>query len=85
MIFYQVLAENTTNEGIVGFSNLATILQALGGVIVLYLIFNVVMVIINRKRNKKIDEIFDSVGNMDRNIAKMNTNIEEMKNLLKKK
>lgn len=85
MIFYQVLAENVANEGIVGFSNLATILQALGGVIVLYLIFNVVMVIINRKRNKKIDEIFDSVGNMDRNIAKMNANIEEMKNLLKKK
>lgn len=35
---------------------LITILEALGGFIILYLIFNVVNTIINRKRNKKIDK-----------------------------
>lgn len=38
---------------------LITILQALGGVIILYIVFNVINTIINRKKNKKIDLIVD--------------------------
>lgn len=36
---------------------LVTILQAVGGFIILYIIFNIVNTLINKKRLKQIDEI----------------------------
>ncbi|MBU0894119.1 MAG: hypothetical protein KKF48_01425 [Nanoarchaeota archaeon] len=52
-------------------SVLLTILQALGGVIILYVIFGVISLVINRKKNKQIELI--------------NKNLEEIKVLLYKK
>jgi hypothetical protein len=59
-------------------SLLVTILQAVGGVIIIYIIFNITMTVINRKRNKKIDQIIEDV-------KRMNQNLEEIKSLLRRK
>ena len=52
-------------------SSLNTFLQAIGGIILIYLIFNIISLIMNRKKNKEIKEI--------------NHHLEEIKKLLKKK
>ncbi|MDO8622828.1 MAG: hypothetical protein Q7R52_01155 [archaeon] len=50
---------------------LITIFQAVGIFVILYIIFNIVNIILNRKRNKQIDLLVK--------------NVEEMKKALKKK
>lgn len=45
---------------------LITILQAVGGVIIIYIIFNIVNTIINRKRLKQIDEINDHLKQIEK-------------------
>lgn len=50
---------------------LITIFQAVGGFIILYIIFNIVNTIISRKKNKEIKKISD--------------NLEEIKKLLRRK
>lgn len=52
-------------------SNLVSILQALGVVILLYVIFSIINTMINRKRMKNIEEI--------------NSNLKDIKKLLAKK
>lgn len=52
-------------------SFLTRVLQALGGFIVLYIIFNVINVIINRRKNKRLEKI--------------EKNLEDIKGLLSKK
>jgi|TARA_Y100000310_G_scaffold130751_1_gene129863 hypothetical protein len=69
---------NFPPELIAQVSLLISVLQVLGGVIVFYILFSIVNVIINRKRNKKIYEILIAVNNI-------NMNLEEIKNLLRRK
>ena len=57
---------------------LINFLQALGGVIIIYIIFNIIHAIINRKRNKKLDSLLLGVNNMNRNL-------EEIKRILYRK
>ena len=52
-------------------SSLTTFIQAIGGLVLIYLIFNVISLIMNRKKNKEIREI--------------NHNLEDIKKLLKKR
>ena len=52
-------------------SGLITLLKALGLVVILYIIFNVINTIINKKRYNEIKD--------------MNNNLEEIKKLLRKK
>lgn len=52
-------------------SSLTTLFQAIGGLIILYIIFNIISTIMNRKKNKEIKLI--------------NKNLEEIKKLLVKK
>lgn len=52
-------------------ASLTTIFQAIGGLIIFYIVFNIINVILNRKKNKEIKEI--------------NKNLKEIKNLLSKK
>ena len=59
-------------------SLLINVLQALGGVIIIYIIFNIIHAIINRKRNKKLDSLLLGVNNMNRNL-------EEIKRILYRK
>jgi len=88
MIFYQIAEEilNSTTSEIAGnFSTLITILQALGGLLAVYVIFNIIMVIINRKRNKKLYKIMNEVESMKKSISSIDKNLKEIKNLLSKK
>lgn len=71
-----VLAEELGNTELIqnlisSVSSLTLFIQAIGGLIILYIIFNLVGIIINRKNNKKFDEI--------------NKNLLEIKEILKKK
>jgi hypothetical protein len=50
--------------------SLITLLQALGGFLILYIIFNIVNAILNRKKRDELKQI--------------NLNLEEIKRLLKK-
>jgi len=59
-------------------SLLITVLQALGGVIIFYIVFNVITAIMNRNRNKKISEITLGVYNI-------NKTLEEIKTILYRK
>ena len=52
-------------------SSLTTIFQAIGGLIIFYLIFNIINVISNKKKNREIKEI--------------NENLKEIKSILSKK
>ncbi|MBU2104498.1 MAG: hypothetical protein KKF67_01845 [Nanoarchaeota archaeon] len=52
-------------------SNLTKVIAALGGVIFFYLIFNIINLMINRKKEKQL--------------KKINYNLEEIKKLLKRK
>ena len=52
-------------------SSLTTFIQAIGGLILIYIIFNVVSMILNRRKTKEI--------------KKINQNLEDIKRLLKKK
>ena len=63
----EVSIENLINQ----ISNLTTFLQAIGGLILLYIIFNIVNAVINRKKKKQLEEI--------------NKNLEDIKILLRKK
>lgn len=51
-------------------SGLATLLKAVGGFIIFYIIFQTALVIINRKKKNEL--------------KKINKNLEDIKNLLKK-
>jgi|TARA_B100001971_G_C18182436_1_gene533610 uncharacterized protein involved in cysteine biosynthesis len=55
--------------GKIGF--LIAILQALGGVIIIYLVFSIINTIINRKRNKKIDEVLEGINNINKNLREI--------------
>lgn len=62
----------TVPQGLVEkFSELITVLQALGLAIIFYIIFNTINIIINRKKKKEISLI--------------NKNLEEIKKILKNK
>jgi len=52
-------------------SSLTTFIQAIGGLILIYLVFNIISFFMNKKKNKEIERI--------------NHNLIEIKNLLKKK
>ena len=66
MVLSEAGAEVIGNVGI-----LVTVLQALGGVLILYLVFNIINAIINRHRNQEI--------------RKINENLQDIKRLLRKK
>lgn len=61
------LLENVINQ----FSSLITLFQAIGGLILFYIIINVVSMILNRKKSKQIAEI--------------NENLKKIKRILQKK
>ena len=52
-------------------SSLTTFIQAIGGLILIYIIFNIVSMILNRRKTREI--------------KKINANLEDIKRLLKKK
>lgn len=65
------LIQNVSSDGIVsGIGNFALALQALGIVALLYIIFLITNIILNRSKNKQLKRI--------------NENLEEIKDLLKK-
>ena len=51
-------------------SNLTTLFQAIGGLIILYFIFNVINAIINRNRNKKIDRVIEDLDAIKKALVK---------------
>ena len=61
------LLENVINQ----FSSLITLFQAIGGLILFYIIINVVSMILNRKKSKQLAEI--------------NENLKKIKRILQKK
>ena len=52
-------------------SLLITVLQALGGAIVLYIIFIIVNAVLNKSRNKKLDNLLLSVNSVNRNLEEI--------------
>lgn len=52
-------------------SSLTKLFQAIGGLILFYIIFNIVSIVLNRKKNKQLTEI--------------NENLKKIKNMLQKK
>ena len=68
---------NASQELVGNIAFLVTILQAIGGVIIIYIIFSIIEVFINRKRNKKIEQVGEDV-------KQMNKNLEDIKKLLSK-
>jgi lysylphosphatidylglycerol synthetase-like protein (DUF2156 family) len=71
MVLEEVVDPQTIENLINQISNLTTFIQALGGVIVIYLVFNIINIIISRKKNKELNKI--------------NENLEQIKELLRKK
>ena len=61
---------NLTPEVISQISLFITILQTLGGIFIIYLLFNIMNLFLNRKKQKELDKI--------------NQNLEEIKKILKK-
>ena len=49
-------------------SLLITVLQALGGVIIIYLVFSIINMLLNKKKNKKIEEISLAVNNINQTL-----------------
>lgn len=62
------LTETTIENLINNVSSLTTFIQAIGGLIILYIIFGVINSILNRKKGKEL--------------KKINNNLEEIKELL---
>ncbi len=68
--------ENLTNGAVLEdvfnqISFLTTLFQAIGGLVILYIIFNIINMIVNRKKNKEIKLI--------------NKNLEDIKKLLQRR
>ncbi|MBU4069355.1 MAG: hypothetical protein KJ646_00055 [Nanoarchaeota archaeon] len=61
------LLENVINQ----FSSLITLFQAIGGLILFYIIINIIGMILNRKKSKQLAEI--------------NKNLKKIKRILQKK
>jgi len=61
-----VTIENLINQ----ISNLTTFLQAIGGLILLYIIFGVVNAIINRKKGKQLEQINKNLGDIKKLLDK---------------
>lgn len=61
------LLENVINQ----FSSLITLFQAIGGLILFYIIINIIGMILNRKKSKQLAEI--------------NENLKKIKRILQKK
>lgn len=61
-----VTIENLINQ----ISNLTTFLQAIGGLILLYIIFGVVNAIINRKKGKQLEQINKNLGDIKKLLGK---------------
>ena len=49
---------------------LSKIIGALGGILLVYLIFNIITFWINRKKSKKIDEILEEVKKLNKNLSR---------------
>lgn len=65
------MTDNITTELIDKVGGLSTLIEALGGILILYLIFNIINSILGRKKQKELE--------------KVNKNLEEIKKLLRKK
>jgi|TARA_Y100000310_G_scaffold299197_1_gene333793 uncharacterized protein YoxC len=52
-------------------SSLAKAIWALGGAIVFYIIFSITNIILNKKRNKKIDEVLKNIRKLSRDLEKI--------------
>ena len=61
-----VTIENLINQ----ISNLTTFLQAIGGLILLYIIFGVVNAVINRKKGKQLEQINKNLGDIKKLLGK---------------
>lgn len=71
---FENLTLNLTNTALeeltIRIANLTTLFQAIGGLVILYLIFNVINAIMNRKKDRRLKEL--------------NESLDEIKSLLKK-
>lgn len=54
-----------------GASSLAKAVWTLGGAIIFYVIFGITNIILNRNRNKKIDEVLRKIDKLDRKVGKI--------------
>jgi len=52
-------------------STLTTLFQAIGGLILAYIIFNIINTIMNRKKRNELRRIRQLLERMDRNISKI--------------
>jgi len=71
MVFENLTSGVLLEDLIEQVSSLTTLFQAIGGLIILYIIFNIINMIINRKKKKQLGEISE--------------NLKEIKKILKRK
>jgi len=63
------IANQSSSEVVSELSNMVTWLQAVGAIVLLWLIFHIASFIVNWKRNKRIDEIQEKLIKMDRKLT----------------
>jgi len=73
MALAQNLSESTLIESLINqISSLTLFIQAIGGLIILYVIFNVISLILNRKNNKRIEEINNNLVEIKKELSYKN-------------
>lgn len=69
------LTENITDSKVIEnlitqISSLTLFIQAIGGLIILYIIFNIISIIMNRKKERQLDEISKNLKDIKNNLKK---------------
>ena len=66
------IANVTAIPGLEGVSTLITVFQAIGGLIIAYIIFNILNTVWNRKKRNELRKIRESVERIERALIKKN-------------
>lgn len=64
------LTNSSFNELFSRVALISTIVQALGGVILIYIIFSIISLVMNRKKNKLLEEIHKNVKQINGTLKK---------------
>ncbi len=70
MAIVDLVNAEAINELINQISSLATFLQAIGGLIIIYLVFNIINTIMNRNKKKQLERLAKDVGEIKKILRK---------------
>ena len=70
MVMNDLVNAELINDLVNQISSLATFLQAIGGLVIIYLVFNIINTVMNKNKKKQLEQLAKDVGEIKRILKK---------------